>query len=80
MIVLRALPIVLSLAGSLAAFSGAARAQDDEPSYTMEDVTACSADAMRLCQNEMPDVKAIQSCMSAKFDRLSAKCQARFKR
>ena len=61
------------------AFVGVARADDEAPSYSMEDVTACSADAMRLCRHNMPSVKAIEDCMRANYDSLRPKCQARFK-
>jgi len=60
-----------------ATLSSIARA-DDSPSYTIEDVTACSADAMRLCRSKMPDISAIEDCMKANYENLRPKCKARF--
>ena len=77
---LKASLIVLFIAGAATTTAGYAFADDDVPTYTIEDVTACSADAMRLCQDKMPDLKAIEACMSQNFDKLSHKCQVRFKR
>ena len=51
-----------------------------EPSYNIDDVTACSSDAMRLCRDRLPDLDAIQSCMKANYDRLRPACKARFAR
>ena len=46
--------------------------------YTMEDVTACSGDAMRLCKDKLPDLDAIESCMQANYSQLHPACKARF--
>ncbi len=48
------------------------------PSYSMEDVTACSGDAMRLCKDKIPDLDAIETCMQANYERLRPACKARF--
>ena len=77
--ILAALTAPLLAAAVLVGAAGVARADDDAPSYSMEDVTACSADAMRLCRHNMPSVKAIEDCMRANFNSLRPKCQARFK-
>ena len=52
---------------------------DDAPSYTLKDVTACSADAMRLCRDRLPDITKIESCMKENYENLRPKCKARFK-
>ena len=72
----RATPIA-AVALALAMPLGGAIAQDS-PSYTIEDVTACSADAMRLCRDKMPDIEQIESCMKANYESLRPKCRARF--
>ena len=36
---------------------------------------ACSADAMRLCSDVIPDVPKVTACMSAKFSQLSEPCR-----
>ena len=67
--------------GSLSAvgpFAGAALAQTEKPSYSIEDVTACSPDAMRLCRDKIPDLDAIQDCMKAHYEKLRPACKARF--
>ena len=73
----KALPLVLVTFAVYPAFGGAAWAQGS-PSYTIEDVTACSADAMRLCRSKMPDIDAIEDCMKANYQSLRPKCKARF--
>ena len=76
----KAAPIVVSAV--VLAFSiplGTAFAQDS-PSYSIEDVTACSADAMRLCRDKMPDIEKIEDCMKANYESLRPKCKARFDR
>ena len=45
----------------------------------MEDVTACSADAMKLCRDKMPDIEKIETCMKANYESLRPKCKARFR-
>ena len=75
------LPIVSALvvpAFMAAAPCGVAWA-DDAPSYTLKDVTACSADAMRLCRDRLPDIAKIQTCMKDNYENLHPKCKARFK-
>ncbi len=73
----KASPLVLCVLALIPAFAGIATA-GDAPSYTIEDVTACSADAMRLCRDKLPDIEAIQECMKAKYESLRPKCKARF--
>lgn len=76
----KALPIMLFSLAAAAAFAAPARADDDQPGYSIEDVTACSQDAMRLCRDKLPDIDAIETCMKAHFDELKPKCKARFNR
>ena len=59
--------------------SGAAFAQGGKPpAYSIEDVTACSPDAMRLCRDKLPDLDAIEACMKAHYENLRPACKARF--
>lgn len=69
--------VLLAAAGCLA---GSCAARAEPPSYTIEDVTACSKDALRLCKDKLADLDAIEACMKAKYAELSPKCQARFDR
>lgn len=77
---LKALPFALFAFGAVTAAAGSATAAEDTPSYTIEDVTACSQDAMTLCKDKLPDIDAIEGCMKAHYDQLRPKCKARFKR
>jgi hypothetical protein len=43
---------------------------------TAEQRSACTADALRLCSAEIPNVSRITSCMKAKFSQLSLGCKA----
>ena len=54
------------------------RAATAAPSYSMDDVTACSGDAMRLCKDKIPDLDAIETCMQANYKQLHPACKARF--
>lgn len=65
---------------SLSATAGHATAQDEAPSYSIDDVKACSKDAIRLCKSKIASIAAIEACMRAHFDELRPACQARFKR
>lgn len=58
----------------------ASHAIAQEPSYSIEDVQACSGDAMRLCKDKIPDLDAIQACMKANYDKLRPACKKRFDR
>lgn len=74
---LKALSILLALApGTLSATQAAAQA----PGYSIEDVTACSQDAMRLCKDKLPDIEQIETCMKEHYDSLRPACRARFNR
>ena len=68
--------IVLVAAGGT--LPGAAFAQTEKPGYSIEDVTACSPDAMRLCRDKIPDLDAIQACMKAHYAVLRPACKSRF--
>ena len=76
----RILVLMLGLATTgVMSSSGAVRADDDDAqTYTMEEVQACSGDAMRFCRDALPDVHKIESCMQAKKAQLSKGCQAMF--
>lgn len=50
----------------------------EKPSYDLEDVKACSPDAMRLCKDKLPDLEAIRLCMKENYARLRPACKARF--
>ena len=65
--------LVLAGLGSTAAFA-------EKPAYDIEDVTACSPDAMRLCKDKLPDLEAIQLCMKENYEKLRPSCRARFDR
>ncbi len=56
---------------------GACPTVAQQPSYTIDDVTACSQDAMRICRDKLPDLDAIETCMKANYDRLRPACKAR---
>ena len=67
------------LAMACSAWGGAAVAQGSKPpAYSIEDVTACSPDAMRLCRDKLPDLDAIEGCMKAHYESLRPACKARF--
>ena len=67
-------------ASSVMASTAAVRADDDADNYTMEEVQACSGDAMKFCRDALPDVHKIEACMEAKKSQLSKACQAMFKK
>ena len=73
------LPLTMLLAlMSWASFAGWADAATDTSNYTIDDVTACSPDAMRLCKDKLPDLDAIQTCMKDNYVHLRPACKARF--
>lgn len=74
----KALPSVLFVLAAVVGTSSAASAE--KPAYDIEDVTACSPDAMRLCKDKLPDLAAIQTCMKANYEHLRPACRARFDR
>lgn len=72
--------LVLCITSAVLFAPVSAHADDDDiENYTIEQVQACSDDAMRLCGNEIPDVRRIRDCMISKKPQLSAACQAMFK-
>jgi len=75
---IRTLPIALLVLGAGVLAATAAPAQ--QPSYTIDDVTACSGDAMRLCRDKLPDLDNIETCMKANYEKLHPACRARFDR
>ena len=68
------LPFALLVVGAI----GSTPALAEKPAYDMEDVTACSPDAMRLCKDKLPDLEAIQDCMKEHYEKLRPACKARF--
>ena len=76
----RAAPIIVSAVVLAVAIPFGAASAQDAPSYSIEDVTACSADAMRLCRDKMPDIEKIEDCMKANYASLRPKCKARLDR
>lgn len=74
------LNILRSVVIVLAASSACTTARADKPAYDIEDVTACSPDAMRLCKDKLPDLNAIQTCMKENYEKLRPACKARFDR
>ncbi len=74
----KALLSVLFVLAAIVGNSPAALAE--KPAYDIEDVTACSPDAMRLCKDKLPDLDAIQTCMKANYAHLRPACRARFDR
>ncbi len=48
--------------------------------YTQEDANACTPDAMRLCQQAIPDVTRITQCLVQKRRQLSPACTVVFNR
>ena len=48
--------------------------------YTQEDADACTPDAMRLCQNAIPDAGRVAQCLVANKQQLSPACTSVFNR
>ena len=48
--------------------------------YTQEEADACTPDVFRLCQEAIPDVGRITTCMTAKHRQLSPACMTVFNR
>ena len=48
--------------------------------YSQEDADACTPDAMRLCQNAIPDVTRVTQCLVQNRQRLSPACSSVFNR
>ena len=70
----QALPAVFILVAMIGVRPVAA----EQPSYSMEDVTACSRDAIKFCKDKLADLDAIEGCMKENFSKLRPACQARF--
>lgn len=64
---------ILAAGLSLALGSGAALA------YTPEQQQACTGDAFRLCQPEIPDVDRVTACMIRNKAQLSPGCRVYFR-
>jgi type II secretory pathway component PulL len=48
--------------------------------YTQEDADACTPDAMRLCQNAIPDASRVAQCLVQNKQQLSPDCTKVFNR
>ena len=48
--------------------------------YTQQDADACTPDAMRLCQNAIPDEKRVAQCLVQNKRQLSSACKIVFSR
>lgn len=48
--------------------------------YTQEDADACTPDAMRLCQNAIPDASRVAQCLVQNKQQLSPGCTSVFNR
>ncbi len=48
--------------------------------YTQEDVAACTPDAMRLCQQAIPDERRVALCLVQNKRQLSPACTTVFNR
>ena len=48
--------------------------------YTQEDADACTPDAMRLCQNAIPDVSRVTQCLVQNKQQLGPACTIVFNR
>ena len=48
--------------------------------YTQQDADACTPDAMRLCQNAIPDEKRVAQCLVQNKRQLSPACKIVFSR
>jgi hypothetical protein len=48
--------------------------------YTQADADACTPDAMRLCQNAIPDAERVGSCLAQNKPNLSPACKIVFSR
>ena len=48
--------------------------------YTQADIEACTPDAMRLCQNAIPDASRVAQCLVQNKQQLSPACTSVFNR
>ncbi len=48
--------------------------------YTQEDADACTPDALRLCQNAIPDASRVAECLFQNKQQLSPACTNVFNR
>lgn len=71
---------VAALLGLTLAFASlpAAAQQQPQGQWTQEQRAACEPDAMRLCNQYVPDVQRISACMSHYHRYLSAACRRVF--
>jgi hypothetical protein len=69
MLKLSAIAFVLTIMAPLSAIA-----------YTQEDADACTPDAMRLCQNAIPDASRVSLCLVQNKRQLSPDCAIVFNR
>ena len=58
--------------------AGAQQPQQPQGQWTQEQRAACEPDAMRLCNQYVPDVQRVSACMAHYRRYLSAPCRAVF--
>lgn len=75
---LRPLPGAALLAFALIFATTPAAAQQPQQQWTPEQRAACEPDAMRLCNQYVPDVQRVSACMSHYRRYLSPACRAVF--
>ena len=75
---LRPLPGAALLAFALTFATTPAAAQQPQQQWTPEQRAACEPDAMRLCNQYVPDVQRVSACMSHYRRYLSPACRAVF--
>jgi hypothetical protein len=71
--------LAIGLAVTSLSFPDRAVADESLEHYTLEEVQACSGDAMRLCRDALPNLHKIETCMEANLEELSRPCQAMFR-
>jgi hypothetical protein len=76
---MRAPPVVLSLAMSIACATAAQNsAFSEENRGTLEQQLACTPDVFRLCGEQIPDANRIVACLRQNTPQLSGACRAVF--
>jgi hypothetical protein len=74
------LGLMSAMALSFLMWPAASRAYTpEERAYTPEEQQACSDDAFRLCNAEIPDVDRVTACMVRRQSQLSPGCRVYFR-
>jgi hypothetical protein len=69
--------LVLAVSFALSALSGAAQAQDKQPSEGREKMrAACAADVQKFCANAEQAKGAVRTCLESNAAQLSEACKA----